>query len=363
MATQPIAAPVQQPIPSGLEHPLGPGCTPAQRLRRERYLSSAIALADFLQRIEDEPTLLTGAVVTRRRALPPVIICCVHCGKPALKQAFDILKSIKRGHKDLYCSQDCCQAHHAVKNTPPCRTCGKPAKLNGARRYCSDACKVQARKQRQRPPVLATCPQCTKPFVMGRHKRKFCSVSCADMHHSQAMLLDNNPNYQHGHFGLRRQPHTIKAFTRARPQIRRRDGNRCVACDAAQTKGNLHVHHIDHDPHNCAWNNLVTLCASCHLKHHRHARATGQALFPWLADYARKASAAGTVPYEGVSEGPAVMVLMLPGQGPCGGFVGRRGLPVETAWLATSAIEPYPFVRDDLRMPRRASVLLHPAPF
>ncbi len=48
-------------------------------------------------------------------------------------------------------------------------------------------------------------------------------------------------------------------------------GNRCQVCgrhhgeDGTQAT-TLTVHHIDHDPMNCKPENLIALCASCHLK-------------------------------------------------------------------------------------------------
>ncbi len=45
-------------------------------------------------------------------------------------------------------------------------------------------------------------------------------------------------------------------------------GWRCVVCDAPHgTPGRvLTVHHLDHEPSNCAPENLLACCQSCHLK-------------------------------------------------------------------------------------------------
>lgn len=63
-------------------------------------------------------------------------------------------------------------------------------------------------------------------------------------------------------------------------RIRERDGWRCKFCAAENGKPNpatgsmvvLTVAHLDHDPANCADENLAALCQKCHLtydaKHH-----------------------------------------------------------------------------------------------
>lgn len=42
-------------------------------------------------------------------------------------------------------------------------------------------------------------------------------------------------------------------------------GDRCAECGRPEE---LHAHHIDRDPANNSPDNVVTLCASCHLLHH-----------------------------------------------------------------------------------------------
>lgn len=51
-------------------------------------------------------------------------------------------------------------------------------------------------------------------------------------------------------------------------QIRYRDGYKCQGCGIPEVecKNKLHVHHIDYDKQNLDINNLISLCASCHMK-------------------------------------------------------------------------------------------------
>ncbi len=51
-----------------------------------------------------------------------------------------------------------------------------------------------------------------------------------------------------------------------RQVIMKRDERQCQICFGY---GRLHVHHKDEDKSNCDYDNLVTLCASCHMRGHR----------------------------------------------------------------------------------------------
>lgn len=51
-----------------------------------------------------------------------------------------------------------------------------------------------------------------------------------------------------------------------RRAIRERDNYTCRLCGKQQGDRAFDVHHIDYNKKNCAPNNLITLCRSCHLK-------------------------------------------------------------------------------------------------
>lgn len=60
-------------------------------------------------------------------------------------------------------------------------------------------------------------------------------------------------------------------------------GWRCEHCGHLDDTPNgymLGVHHIDGDPANCKWTNLVALCQRCHL-HWQHRFIPGQILMPF----------------------------------------------------------------------------------
>jgi 5-methylcytosine-specific restriction endonuclease McrA len=111
------------------------------------------------------------------------------------------------------------------------------------------------------PPVQApdkTCPACGTIFNrkryngtledMGRYRtRLFCSQSCAN---TRTVVVKDTLHW------------------RARKHL----GKSCRDC---QTTERLHVHHDDRNPENNDPTNLITLCASCHLKlHWREDRAS-----------------------------------------------------------------------------------------
>jgi hypothetical protein len=56
-----------------------------------------------------------------------------------------------------------------------------------------------------------------------------------------------------------------------RERIRERDGRQCVSCLTRDTT--LQVHHVDGNKADSSDGNLVTVCAACHLAHHRGDRS------------------------------------------------------------------------------------------
>ena len=50
-------------------------------------------------------------------------------------------------------------------------------------------------------------------------------------------------------------------------------GDYCEVCGATEK---IHAHHIDGSLLNDSPENIQTLCASCHITHHHHARRVGQ---------------------------------------------------------------------------------------
>lgn len=85
---------------------------------------------------------------------------------------------------------------------------------------------------------------------------------------SESMKGENSPFWRGG---VTDDPYP-EEFVRVRKEIKVRDGYQCQLCEKLEIDekveiGNgLSVHHIDYDKQNCAPENLITLCCSCHGK-------------------------------------------------------------------------------------------------
>jgi len=81
----------------------------------------------------------------------------------------------------------------------------------------------------------------------------------------------NHPNWRGG---SSYEPYSSKFTDELKNQIRKRDNCKCQLCGLSEKeniksyKHKLNVHHIDYDKQNCNFNNLVSLCNSCHMKTH-----------------------------------------------------------------------------------------------
>jgi 5-methylcytosine-specific restriction enzyme A len=66
--------------------------------------------------------------------------------------------------------------------------------------------------------------------------------------------------------GLTGKRGSTRRWRRLREKVLRRDGYRCVRCDAPLP---LEVDHVNGDPHDNRLSNLETLCRDCHQAKHR----------------------------------------------------------------------------------------------
>lgn len=254
------------------------------------FTGSPLPLDEWLKLRE---TILSSPDVDTsvRIFFPPVIVSCACCGTAAEKMGYEVVKAIKRGHRDFYCGKACSESHHAIKHRRKCRACGKPThkKTSG---YCVGCRPKRPGRKTIYLPVERICPMCSTPFLARWRGQKhqdyatYCGKSCAERGHSRLMAGVGNPKWKHGATPLREQPHSAKAFRTMRPLIRERDGHKCVVCSATKS---LHVHHIDNWPMNNASSNLVTLCATCHRKWHAAIDSKPSTiLWPWLIEYAKR---------------------------------------------------------------------------
>ncbi len=154
-------------------------------------------------------------------------------------------------------------------------------------KYCSEKCKTRSETiQRQekisenRQPVIKNCKVCGDEFQANIRTpyQIYCSETClrVAMHRRQV----ENGTYCESQKKTR-QKHKQKykklnddykdqiRFGGNKKRVLERDGYKCVEC--GKIKG-LTVHHKDHsgngeNPNN-DMDNLITLCRSCHMRHH-----------------------------------------------------------------------------------------------
>lgn len=104
--------------------------------------------------------------------------------------------------------------------------------------------------------VTYVCKQCGKSFEDSPGQpRSYCSIECQGK-------AKRNPNYDDG-----ARWHKWHA---TRTRIRKRDNWTCQDCGyyGKGIKRAIHVHHLDSNPMNNADDNLICLCAKCHLARH-----------------------------------------------------------------------------------------------
>ena len=148
-----------------------------------------------------------------------------------------------------------------------CERCGEVFYKNkgdlgypGRGRYCSWKCR--------RNRITRICDQCGESYeIVGSAKKhsRFCSLNCRDLFRSIHYRGKGHPLYKGKGFN-RLYTNDFNAILKA--LIRERDCNSCVLC--GNTRKNLRralsCHHIDYDKYNNSFNNLVSLCDSCHSK-------------------------------------------------------------------------------------------------
>ena len=246
-------------------------------VRQLGFTKSPVSLEDFLRLRQVILSSQETEGMSKRVFYPEVIFSCEQCGKSYQRKAYDVLKWIKAGGKKHFCSSTCfrkCKSSQKITQKA-CADCGEMFNRRGAGYgiYCPE-CLARRRTvptvPSAHPPLEAICPVCRRTFV-SKHRGHgqyaiFCSKRCAERGHSRSMSGKGNPMWKHGATPLREQPHSAKAFRKAKKEVLARDGYRCARCSALEK---LHVHHIDGWPMNNYSSNLVTLCPKCHVYAHK----------------------------------------------------------------------------------------------
>lgn len=204
-----------------------------------------------------------GAEVRAHRVAP-----CSQCGTPVPMRGYEYAKKMRTASQAIFCGKPC---FATSMRSHACVRCGALA-LRG-RKFCSRACQVAANAESL---PTATCPTCAATFRPRSSRQRFCSRGCANIAHSVRMIGAGNSHFKDG-------TSYSKLFQEMRPLVLGRDGESCVVC---QSTVRLVVHHVDHNPLNNDPTNLIALCNSCHMRHHKSIPTP----FPWFAQYAAAAS-------------------------------------------------------------------------
>lgn len=150
-----------------------------------------------------------------------------------------------------------------------CIDCGKETKLYTADR-CNDCWKIWIKNPENNAGFIDG--RCSKKYYCKEKKCnneityytwKYGDKRCEDCYHK----FNRGKNHHSYIEGLDRE-YGAEFDSHLKEQIRFRDGYKCQECGCSQLENakQLDVHHIDYNKKNCKYNNLISLCKSCHPK-------------------------------------------------------------------------------------------------
>lgn len=286
------------------QQPIGPIISDERVLtdsgRRRYYTAEIAALSDGTNR--KRPCVQCGAIRKSKsaicrpcyqaaRASTYLTLTCTQCSAPFVKMRAERESRERAGQTNAFCRFEC---HHQWmrENNPTgrCARCEKPIKVDGAKRYCSDGCRLAVRDER-RESKSRPCPQCGVVYIPKSSRQQYCDRICADQAHSERMIGAGNSHYKDG-------TSYAEWFRQMRPLILERDASQCRVCsvpdqlvptgrsDHQQWKSLLVVHHLNEVPADNRPENLILLCSPCHMRHHKSVLTP----YPWFATYAENAT-------------------------------------------------------------------------
>lgn len=117
------------------------------------------------------------------------------------------------------------------------------------------------------------CLECRKHIHYKNSYKYMCKtrfkqpgIGSGNYNHSKRREI-NHPLFRTGEY----------VYERLREEVRKRDNYTCQMCNKDLTNINnnyRHVHHIDHNRLNYKIENLILLCISCHMRHHKKGSET-----------------------------------------------------------------------------------------
>lgn len=134
----------------------------------------------------------------------------------------------------------------------------------GQARFCSRTCSSsRPNLKRRQKKVAVQCSWCSKNFEMNKgrmvakHGHYFCTRLCKDT----AQRIGGLTAIQPKHYTEESKNYRLKAM-RLLP-------NHCANCGYKTHIDVLQVHHIDENRNNNDISNLMILCPTCHVAHHK----------------------------------------------------------------------------------------------
>lgn len=135
------------------------------------------------------------------------------------------------------------------------------SRIDQPRKYCSEACSKFGRRKR----VQLSCASCNKSFerkkcglVNSKSGLYFCCRNCKD----NAQKLGGIKEIQPSHYGTSTQPKYRHLFEE-KDLI-------CSRCGYNEFASSVQIHHKDKNRDNNTKENLMPLCANCHLAYHNN---------------------------------------------------------------------------------------------
>jgi endogenous inhibitor of DNA gyrase (YacG/DUF329 family) len=142
-----------------------------------------------------------------------------------------------------------------------CPICNKQyiSRIDKQLKFCSRKCYGYSNQKR----VLLVCSYCRKEFYRtlsklknAKHEIFFCCRQCKDI--GQKTIKEIQP----AHYG------TADKTKKYREKFIKQNRLICTRCGYKEFTCSVQIHHIDKDRNNDNIDNLVSLCANCHLALH-----------------------------------------------------------------------------------------------
>jgi endogenous inhibitor of DNA gyrase (YacG/DUF329 family) len=166
-----------------------------------------------------------------------------------------------------------------------CEHCGRDYDVRHANKdskYCSERCsdlwKIEAYSGQGNPFGYIyreiNCEMCGKLVEDSNIDQRFCSQECMIKWRSSVTSGENHPRWNPDTVPSDRRGYRGENWDEQRQKALDRDDYECQACGEGETLPSLHVHHIepwssfadDEEDEANRVENLLSLCASCHLK-------------------------------------------------------------------------------------------------